>query len=79
MSLVMSEIRMPHVGLPTKREASNMSENNRVDPNASDQSQVEPQTLEPTSPDPDVQAPQNVLITEGYEPPATKTAEHKKA
>ena len=79
MSLVMSEIRMPHVGLPTKRKAISMSENNRVDPNASEQSQVEQQTLEPTSPDPDVQAPQNVLITEGYEPPATKTVEHKKA
>ena len=52
-----------------------MSENNRVDPNASEQSQVEPQTLEPASPDPDVQAPQNVLITEGYEPPAAKTVE----
>lgn len=79
MSLVISEIRMPYVGLPTKRKAINMSENNRVDSNASEQSQVEPQTLKPASPDPDVQAPQNVLITEGYEPPKAKEREHKKA
>ena len=32
--------------------------------------QNQPQTTEkPASPDPNVQAPQNVLITEGYEPP----------
>ena len=51
-----------------------MSENNRADSNASEQ----PQTSEPVFPDPDVQAPQNVLITEGYEPPADKMVEHKK-
>jgi len=52
-----------------------MSENNRVDPNASEQQQVETQQSGPTSPDPEVQAPQNVLITEGYEPPAAETAD----
>ncbi len=46
-----------------------MSENNQVDSYAHQQPQVQPQTSEPASPDPDVQAPQNVLITEGYEPP----------
>ncbi len=35
--------------------------------------QNQPQTTnKPLSPDPNVQAPQNVLITEGYEPPKTQ-------
>ncbi|MCY4613686.1 MAG: hypothetical protein OXB94_08715, partial [Nitrospira sp.] len=58
-----------------KERVANMSENNRVDPNASEQQQVETQQSGPTSPDPEVQAPQNVLITEGYEPPAAETAD----
>lgn len=56
-----------------------MSENNRADSNVSDQSQAQPQPTESVSPDPDVQAPQNVLITEGYEPPTAKMVDHKKA
>ena len=54
-----------------------MSENNRGDSNVSDQPQVQPQPTEPVSPNPDVQAPQNVLITEGYEPPTAKIKEEK--
>ena len=62
-------------GYEPKERAVKMSENNRVDSNASEQQQDSSQALKPASPDPDVQAPQNVLITEGYEPPAAETAD----
>ena len=55
-----------------------MSENNRADSNVSSQPQTQPRPTEPVSPDPDVQAPQNVLITEGYEPPTAKMVKHTK-
>jgi len=50
-----------------------MSEQNKSNSNTSQQAQSQMQKH--ASPNPNVQAPKNVLITEGYEPP--KSGEHK--
>jgi hypothetical protein len=49
-----------------------MSEKNQSNSNISQQPQVQSQVSKPASPNPSVQAPQNVLITEGYEPPKSQ-------
>lgn len=50
-----------------------MTEQSRTNTTPANQPQNQPQATEkPVSPDPNVQAPQNVLITEGYEPPETQ-------
>lgn len=52
-----------------------MTEQSESNTTPSNQPQNQPQSTEkPVSPDPNVQAPQNVLITEGYEPPETPSS-----
>jgi len=54
-----------------------MSELNQSNSNTSQQPKVQSEMPKQAVPNPNVQAPQNVLITEGYEPPKSKVGEHK--
>jgi len=71
-----------HSKIPvTQRRAIAVLENNQATPDASQEPEVQsrpPETVSqyPDEPDPDVRAPQNVFITEGYTPPPRAMSEN---
>ena len=61
------------IGINSATGIVTMTEQSGNNTTPSNQPQNQPQATErPVSPNPNVQAPQNVLITEGYEPPDTQ-------